>query len=83
MPCNPDSLWRIEYGCNDCGQAGTARFSGKDMIENSLSGAIEPSKTIYCCECKSENTTPELIRCYDDGGEAELDRLFEEAVVAE
>ncbi len=50
----PESRWYIDYTCQVCGQARTARFPGKDMAMDSEGDPI-PKETIYCCECKSEN----------------------------
>jgi len=60
-----ESQWFIDYRCCICYQAGTARFSGDDMTVN-RDGDVTPSKTIFCCACKSDKVDLEKIVCYDE-----------------
>lgn len=69
---NPESMWYIDYNCNVCGQQGTVRLSGKDMIVDDEGDiTINPKKPIYCCECKSEDMAFEDIECYTGDQEME------------
>ncbi len=60
-----DSMYYIDYTCEECGQQGTARFSGEHMTTDA-DGYAYPTKTIYCCECKADRIIWEDVVCYNE-----------------
>jgi hypothetical protein len=55
-----DELYYIDYSCNVCGQMGTARFIGENLLIDD-DGVVLVKKTIYCCECKSDDLNIEEV----------------------
>jgi hypothetical protein len=75
------SQWYVDYRCKKCGQLGTARFSGNYINEDDIrSGFFGPVKSIFCCECKSDQIVLVGICCYQFHEELERSKTLNEAI---
>ena len=74
------SLWYVDYTCKKCGQLGTARFSGDYIKESDYGIYVSTVKSIFCCECKSDQISLNDISCYQEGEDVGQSKLFNEGL---